>query len=415
MAIHEALAILDPTEQTPHDIYAILTYAAAAHPDVGQMIDRFASTHRSRVIGEQQQRDAAAAMGAEPRLVPMIPAPAPVSRKRRTGRPHGSYTRPKEVIEAERAAMEAKRAAWKARREARQAQKVAEARKKRESAKDKDFTYLVRRAEEELGRTGKYDNEMKPKPTSSRAKRKQMWLNKATGVKDTLIWMMKQLTKEMFDDTRSNGTGVVVIEVTYGTKKNALVAMREIIHAVIVDGTEVGMHLRENWLAEFEDTFGKAVKVLSDEELATLGNDKKWVKDLKALINIMRRHELGDETLKEILSIFAPTEAGGQDFDSEESVGLEDEVGGTSSEEQVSRDESSEEEEDEQADEQADEQEDEGEGGEEDEEEDEEEDGEEDEEEEEDGDNEIENEAGDEDQDAVCEEETSDEGSSEDD
>lgn len=399
MAIHQALAILDPTEQTPHDIYAILTYAAAAHPDVGQMIDRFASTHRSRVIGEQQQRDAAAAMGAEPRLVPMIPAPAPVSRKRRTGRPHGSYTRPKEVIEAERAAMEAKRAAWKARREARQAQKVAEARKKRESAKDKDFTYLVRRAEEELGRTGKYDNEMKPKPTSSRAKRKQMWLNKATGVKDTLIWMMKQLTKEMFDDTRSNGTGVVVIEVTYGTKKNALVAMREIIHAVIVDATEIGMHLRENWLAEFEDTFGKAVKVLSDEELATLGNDKKWVKDLKALINTMRRHELGDETLKEILSMVAPTEAGGQDLDSEESVGLEDEVGGTSSEEQVSRDESSEEEEDEQ--------EDEGEDGEEDEEED--------EEEEEDGDNEIENEAGDEDQDAVREEETSDEESSEDD
>lgn len=170
MTIHEALGILDTIEQTPHDMYAILTYAAAAHPDVAHMVDRFARLHRARVIGEQQQREAAAAMDADPQFVPIIPAPAP-RRRRRGGRPHGSYTRPKEVIEAERAAREAKKAETKARWEAREAQKAAEAKKRRESAKDKDFTYLVRRAEEELGWTGKYDNEMKPRRSWSKAKK----------------------------------------------------------------------------------------------------------------------------------------------------------------------------------------------------------------------------------------------------
>ncbi|ROV88976.1 hypothetical protein VMCG_10134 [Cytospora schulzeri] len=345
MAIHEALAILDPTEQTPHDMYAIITYAAAAHPDVAQMMDRFARSNHSRMIGEQHQREAAASTGTEPRLVPIIPAPAPITRKRRTGRPHGSYTRPKEVIEAERVAMEARRAAWKASREARQAQKAAETRKKRESAKNKDFTYLVRRAEEELGWTGKHNNGIKP--TWSKAKKKQSWLYKATDVKDSLMWMMNQLLKEMSNSTRLIGTGAVVLEVTYGTKKNALVAMKEIIHAVLVDTSEIGTHLRGKWFSGFEDTLKKAMRLLSQGELATLISDKKWIKDLKALRNIMREQELGDETLKEIFPMVASTVGDGEDLRNEESEESVDEDEGASDDEGGSGDESSVEEDDE--------------------------------------------------------------------
>ncbi|KUI73069.1 hypothetical protein VM1G_08653 [Cytospora mali] len=316
MTIHGALEFLDPTEKTPHDMYAILTYAAAAHPDVARMVDRFARLHRDRIIKT----------GVEPHLVHFIPAPLPIARKRRGGRPHGSYTRPKEVIDAERLAMEARRAGWKARREAREAQKAERARKKKESLKDKDFTCLVRRAEEALGWTGKYDNEMKPKSTWSKAKKKQAWYQKAAGVRDQLMWMLKQLLKEMSNSTKSSRTGVVSIKVTYGTKRNALVAVMGISHAVLVDKTEIGMRLRENWFAGLEDTLKKAVKLLSDEELTALGKDKKLVRDCKTLMHSVPERELEGETLKEILSIVTPIPGiNGGDLDNTESEKSEDE------------------------------------------------------------------------------------------
>lgn len=330
MAIHEALEILDPTEQTPHDMYAILTYAAAAHPDVAQMMDRFARFHRSRVLGEQRQREEAAAMGVEPRLI-TIPAPAPLPKKRRTGRPHGSYTRPKEVIEAERASKEARRAEIRAAREARRARKTAEARKKKESAKDKDFAYLVRRAEEELGWTGKYDNEVKPKPkpkpASSSAKKKKDWYYyKATDVKDSLMWMMKQLLREMSDSTRMVRSGSVIIQATYGTKKNALFAMSGIIHAVLVDASDIGTHLRESWFAGLEDAFEKAVRLLSIGELATLRKDKRWINDLRELLRIVREQKLEEKTLKDIFSMVVSTAGnGGSEGPEGEDEGMSDE------------------------------------------------------------------------------------------
>lgn len=329
MAIHEALEILDPKEQTPHDMYAILTYAAAAHPDVAQMMDRFARLHRSRVIGEQQQCEAAAAMGAEPRLVPLIPAPPPVPKKRRTGRPHGSYTRPKEVIEAERAEVEAKRVEFRAKREAQQAQKILEVRKKKEEReKDKEFTYLVRRAEQELGWTGKYDNEVKPKPkpASTYAKRKKDWYYyKASDVKDTLMWMMNQLIKDISEVTRPIGSGVVVVQATYGTKKNALVAMRGITQAVLVDKSDIGKQIRDNWFDGLQDAFKGALDMLSDEEIATLRKEKRLIKDLRALLRNVREKELDDSTLKEVFSVVAPMAGDGEALSSGESELSEDE------------------------------------------------------------------------------------------
>ncbi|KUI62977.1 hypothetical protein VP1G_10097 [Cytospora mali] len=271
-------------------MYAILTYAAAAHPDVALMVDRFARLHRDMIISEQQQREAALETGVEPHLVHFITGPT-------TYCPEApQWASPRF-----------------ARREARQAQKAEKARTSRESLKDKDFTYLVRRAEEALGWTGKYDNEMKPKSTWSKAKKKQACIKK------------RLLLKEMSDSTRSSRTVVVSIEVTYGTKRNALVAVMEISHAVLVDKTEIGMRLRENWFAGLEDTLKKAVKLLSDEELATLGKDKKWVRGFKTLMNSVPERELEGETLKGILSMVTPVPGNGGDLHNTESEKSEDE------------------------------------------------------------------------------------------
>lgn len=138
------------------------------------------------------------------------------------------------------------------------------------------------------------------------------------------MWMLKQLLKEMSDSTRLIGTGVLVVKATYGTKRNALVAVRDIIHAVLVDTSEIGMHLRENWFSGIEDTLKQAVRLLGTQELATLAKDRKWAHDLMALLEAVNKQKLGDETLKEILLIVAPTASDEEDCDTEENEGSED-------------------------------------------------------------------------------------------
>jgi len=104
---------------------------------------------------------------------------------------------------------------------------------------DKTFDYLVRKAEEELGWTGKYDEESIPKLKYSRAalrKEVSFWHNKATGVKDNLKWMQRQLINEL-----------AIKEASFGTKRNAIIASFQILRAIVIDKGEMGRNLREFW------------------------------------------------------------------------------------------------------------------------------------------------------------------------
>lgn len=296
MPLHEALAYIDPYDKTPHDLYLVLIYAAAAHSDVAEMMDRFACTHRDRIVLQREMRALPGAMGLEAQFVPMLPRPPP-------GRPGRPPTRPKEVIEAEKAEKEARVAARKEAQEARKAGAVP--RKVNIPAKDKNFTYLVRQTEEDLGWTGKYDDSG-PKQHWSQKKKRQHWHSKAVEVEANVTWMQEQLLQNMADRERRARNGVVVDVATFGTKKNALVAMKGIIHTILVDTGEIGAQLRENWFSMFLDKFKKAVDLLSPEELAMLRNDRNWIKELRSLIRVVKAKGLTEEAFEEVLTSFPP-------------------------------------------------------------------------------------------------------------
>lgn len=297
MPLHEALAYIDPYDKTPHDLYLILIYAAAAHPDVAEMMNRFACTHRDRIVLQREMRALPGAMGAEAQFVPMLPRPPPG----RPGRPHGP-ARPKEVVEAEKAEKAARIAA---RKEAQEAKKAGVVRHKVNiPAKDKSFTYLVRQTEKELGWTGKYDDSG-PKQYWSQKKKRQHWHSKAVDVEANVTWMQEQLLQNMTDRERRARNGVVVDVSTFGTKKNALVAMKGIIHTILVDTGEIGAQLRENWFSMFLDKFKKAVDLLSPEEPAMLRNDRKWIKELRSLMRVVEAKGLTKEVFEGMLTSFA--------------------------------------------------------------------------------------------------------------
>lgn len=318
MPLHEALAYIDPYDKTPHDLYLVLIYAAAAHSDVAEMVDRFACTHRDRIVLQREMRELPGAMGSEALFVPMLPRPPPA----RVGRPHGP-ARPKEVIEAEKAEKAARVAARKEEQEARKAGAVR--RKVNMPAKDKSFTYLVRQTEEELGWTGKYDDSI-PKQYWSQKKKRQHWHSKAVDVEANVTWMQEQLLQNMTDRERRARNGVIVDVATVGTKKNALVAMKGIIHTILVDTGEIGAQLRENWFSVFLDKLKKAIDLLSPEELAMLRNDRKWIKELRSLIRAVKGKGLTEEVFEEILASFPPgtaVEAASSSDEEEGSTGLD--------------------------------------------------------------------------------------------
>ncbi|KAG6359342.1 hypothetical protein INS49_012863 [Diaporthe citri] len=313
MPLHEALAYIDPDDKTPHDLYLVLIYAAAAHSDVAEMVDRFACTHRDRIVLQREMRELPGAMGSVAQFVPVLPRPPPG----RPGRPHGP-ARPKEVIEAEKAEKAARIAA---RKEAQGARKAGAVRRKVNiPAKDRSFTYLVRQMEEELGWTGKYDDSG-PKQYWSQKKKRQHWHSKAVDVEANVAWMQEQLLQNMTDRERRARNGVVVDVATFGTKKNALFAMKGIINTILVDTGEIGAQLRENWFSTFLGRFKKALDLLSPEELAMLRSDGKWVKELGLLIRAVKAKGLTEEVLEEILMSFAPGTAVEADSSSDEEEG----------------------------------------------------------------------------------------------
>ena len=294
MPLHEALAYIDPYDKTPHDLYLVLIYAAAAHSDVAEMVDRFACTHRDQIsLQRDEMRGTPGFRGLGAQLVPVLPPPPPA----RPGRPHGP-ARPKEVVQAEKAEKEARKAA---RKQAQQERKAGAVRRKMNiPAKDKSFTYLVRQTEEELGWTGKYDDNG-PKQHWSQNKKRQHWHSKAVDVEANVTWMQERILQNMADRERRAGKGVVVDVATFGTKKNALFAMKDIIHTILADTGEIGAQLRDNWFSKFLNSFKKALGLLSLEESAMLRKDRKWIKELRSLIGTIRAKRLPEEVWEEIL------------------------------------------------------------------------------------------------------------------
>lgn len=304
MPVHEALEFIDPHENTPHDLYLVLIYAAAAHSDVAEMMDRFACVHRDRIVLQREMRELPATTGSTAQFVPVLPK----SPRVRPGRPRGP-ARPKEVIEAEKAEKAARRAARLEARAARppKANNPAKEKRPKPPAQDKDFTYLVRRAEVELGRTGKYDDDKTgPKQNWSQKKKRQFWQEKAVEVKAHMMWLQEQILQNMTDRERRHKKGVVVGSVTFGTKKNGLVAMKDLLRTILVDNGELGRQLRVNWFSEFLDKFKKAICLLRPEESAILREDRAWNKDLRSLAAVLRAKELRGEELDDVLTQVAP-------------------------------------------------------------------------------------------------------------
>lgn len=323
MPLHEALAYIYPYDKTPHDLYLVLIYAAAAHSDVAEMVDRFACTHRDRIVLQHEMRELPAAMGSEAQFVPVLPRPPPA----RPGRPHGP-ARPKEVIEAEKAEKAAKKAA---RKEAQQQRKAGTLRRKVNiPAKDKSFTYLVRQTEEELGWTGKYDDSS-PKQNWSQKKKREYWNSKAVDVEANVTWMQERILQNMADREHRAGRGIAVDVATFGTKKNALFAMKDIIRTILSDTGEIGAQLRENCFPRFLDKFRKAVSLLGPEELAMLRDDRKWAKELRSLIRAANAQGLIEEVLDEVLLGFAPGTAveAGSSSDEDEGSDASDSLDGS--------------------------------------------------------------------------------------
>lgn len=296
MLLHEALEILDPTSQMPQDLYHILVYAAVVHPDVGQMLDEFARAKQDarRQRGEFGERDASAAPGAG------------------AGVDAGGFgddlLELVEREERERAeARAARKAARKAAREAAREAKEARTREHRQleaassvikAGMDKDFTHLVRKAEEELGWTGRWDADRHSKQSRAALGKEPYWYSRAVDVRESLSWMQKQLIEEM-----------AVAGITFGTKRNALSAMMQVLHMVMVDDrSAVGRNLREHWFFALQENFLVAMASLSSDDLGKLrnANQGKWTNDLKALIKLAVDKELPDAILRHMLLMIDP-------------------------------------------------------------------------------------------------------------
>lgn len=287
MSLHETLEILDPTSSTPHDLYVVLVYAAASHSDIGQMLDRLARAEKEARSKRRAREDAKRAAGgwfepieqtAEDELRELV-------------------EREKQERAEARAARQAARAAKEARMVERRRQKIASSVVK--PGMDKDFAYLVRKAEEELGWTGKWDAERQSIYSRAALRKESYWYNRAVDVRESLRWMQNQLIKE-----------IRLVGSTFGSRRNALFAMMQILHAVVVDDRSgVGKNLREHWFSALEEKFKEAMALTSDGDLAQLRteNQEKWTRDLKTLIRLVRDKELPDTILKEILLMVDPT------------------------------------------------------------------------------------------------------------
>ncbi|KAG8168550.1 hypothetical protein KVR01_001299 [Diaporthe batatas] len=304
MPVHEALEYIDPHDSTPHDLYLVLIYAAAAHSDVAEMMDRFACVHRDRVLLQREMRELPATTGSTAQFVPVLPKPPRV----RPGRPHGP-ARPKEVIEAEKADKAARKAARLEARAARPPKVNNPAREKRPkpSVQDKDFTYLVRRAEVELGSNGKYDDDKTVlRQDWSQKNKRQYWQEKAVEVKAHMMWLQEQILQNMTDRERRQKQGVIVDAATFGTKKNGLVAMKDLLRTILVDTGELGRQLRVKWFSEFLEKFKQAICLLKPEESAALRQDREWSKELRSLTAVLRERGFTEEGLDGVLTQIAP-------------------------------------------------------------------------------------------------------------
>lgn len=166
---------------------------------------------------------------------------------------------------------------------------------------DKDFAYLVRRAEAELGWMGKYDHERGPRPKYSRTSLRRevsFWHNKATDVRDNLEWMQKQLMKELEMPNAS-----------FGTKRNATVASMESLHAIVVDESEIGQNLRDYWFESLATNFKKMMLPLTQREIKMLREYEprvKFVKDLRQLFGILKKQKLPYDMIQSTLGFVDP-------------------------------------------------------------------------------------------------------------
>ncbi|KAF3763689.1 hypothetical protein M406DRAFT_352436 [Cryphonectria parasitica EP155] len=147
---------------------------------------------------------------------------------------------------------------------------------------DKDFTYLVRREEAEVSWKGKYDplKEWDGVPNYSRAalrKEASFWYKKVVDVRDKLKWMQKHLLEEMEGP-----------RVSFGTRRNALVAMSQI------RAMSLGI--------------GATLMLIAHGELDKNRKDQNgtWAKGMKRLIWEAQQHDLNTATLMDILLAVGP-------------------------------------------------------------------------------------------------------------
>lgn len=295
MSPHRPLEILDPTCRAPHDLYVILALLGGG------------SSGRSADAG-QIRKVRAPALGhpAPSRFEPgRLEMPASFQAKEhRALLPRTASPRPKEFTDQEK---KDRAAAWKAEKEAKAARSRERKAKMLASSvvkpgQDKDFAHLVYKAQEELGRYGQVkDHDRAP----------EYWFHKAVAVRDKLRWMQEQLIKEMRQDC-----------VLFGTRRNALVAMREIMRAIVTDEMEIGENLRELWFDAMLNNFKKAIAPMTYGELDKLrqeGNGK-WVRHMKRLIKEARGQDLPDALLKEILLTVEPKAGDSMESDGEGSA-----------------------------------------------------------------------------------------------
>lgn len=342
MTLHEALEILDPFNNTPHDLYSILAYASVAHPDVGQMLDRFARAQHDATVTELERireyteatrlaqinanAETTTTTQAGGRFVPIDPTaagekePVVVVGDKVLEKPQGLIELEERTCAAREAALKRKRAmnaAMAERRRLRGSTSTATALSSFvKPGQDKNFEYLVRKAEEELGWTGKYDEENNPKPKYSRAalrKEVSFWMNKATDVRDNLKWMQKQLIKEL-----------AVKDATFGTKRNAIVASMEILRAIVTDKGEIGSNLRQFWFDSLAANFKKMFLPLGEDERKELRSSTpkgKIIKDMKKLVEQVKGQTLNSAEVESALLLVDPKGdgAGGESESAESS------------------------------------------------------------------------------------------------
>lgn len=114
-------------------------------------------------------------------------------------------------------------------------------------------------------------------------------------------------------DSLENMTAKIASEVTatgasWTIKKNAVTAIRDVVHAIILTQGFIGRQLRKPGSYDFELNFKEAIKGLSEEERARLGREDggAWLVGLESLKRGVRAYCTMGHTLDEITALVTP-------------------------------------------------------------------------------------------------------------